>query len=1001
MTDIFISYSRKDIAFARILHESLKENGFETWIDWQDIPPSTDWLKEVYTAIEQTDTFLFILSSASTVSDICKLEVEHARKNNKRLIPIVINEVEPTKVHPALAAINWIFSRTQDEFQPAIASLITAIQTDFEWVKTHTRLQMRALEWERSENDRSFLLRGADLNQAEAWINVAGGKSPEPTTLQARYLQTSRQEAVRRQRYLLLAAAAALVITLGLGIVAAINAHRATQSAIGLSTQVVVAENAEATAEQEAYSRATQQSVAEEQRRIADDQRAVAEEQKNIAEEQRNSAEAKQLAAQALNLAESELDLALLLSIEGYRKEDNYLTRGSLVTTLAEDPSLLRHFPADSMVFNLVYDPKGKFFASAGADATIDLWDPITGLQLGEPLAGHTNWITHLAISPDGQLLASSGLDGQLILWDTQKRLAIATLFAGQNNNSPVDLAFSRDGSVLAAMVGVGDVWIWDVQTQEIKRDPIKTGSGPLPNLQLSPEGKTIITNGYGKDIRLWDAETGEPVGDPFLEDIQLIQLSPDGKILAATDSGNQLYLWDMEEGQLISKHSSRNQEKNISDLIFHPNGRWLFSINNAIIEYWDAQTGESLGILHSLKKTTLINAGNKLAVSPDGRQILFAGEEGVIRMFAIYKLSSKSHPFESIEGVGDGLIFSKDGKKLAATGINSKGEYVINIWDAEQMTHSGEIRFPREEYGYDLYKLIIHPDQYLIFAGENEEIWFYDLGTLTAEGVPVRSGEKVMALALSPDDRTLAVAHSTSIHFLDLETRQFLDEIELEEFPKVINIHYSPDGTILGVGYLDDFIRLWDVKKRQFIGEPIEADQGMDYKVTFHPDGSIFASRGSYTNIKFWETNTGEPVGVPLDGHIASVTDMLFTPDGKILYSAARDGTLRLWDVQSRQPIGPPLSGANARHFFVDYEGLDTYYGVTGSEGTILAMTASPDGLRLVTMDNAGEMRAWNMDVNTWIERACRRAGRNLNEEEWNLYLPFDLYRKTCPLYP
>ncbi len=39
MTDIFISYSRKDIAYARILHEALKENGFETWIDWQEIPP--------------------------------------------------------------------------------------------------------------------------------------------------------------------------------------------------------------------------------------------------------------------------------------------------------------------------------------------------------------------------------------------------------------------------------------------------------------------------------------------------------------------------------------------------------------------------------------------------------------------------------------------------------------------------------------------------------------------------------------------------------------------------------------------------------------------------------------------------------------------------------------------------------------------------------------------------------------------------------------------------
>ena len=44
MTDVFISYSRKDITFVRLLHDALKENGLETWIDWQDIPPSADWL---------------------------------------------------------------------------------------------------------------------------------------------------------------------------------------------------------------------------------------------------------------------------------------------------------------------------------------------------------------------------------------------------------------------------------------------------------------------------------------------------------------------------------------------------------------------------------------------------------------------------------------------------------------------------------------------------------------------------------------------------------------------------------------------------------------------------------------------------------------------------------------------------------------------------------------------------------------------------------------------
>ena len=62
MSDIFISYSRKDIAYARLLHKALNEHDLETWIDWQDIPPSIEWMKEIYTAIEEANTIIFILS---------------------------------------------------------------------------------------------------------------------------------------------------------------------------------------------------------------------------------------------------------------------------------------------------------------------------------------------------------------------------------------------------------------------------------------------------------------------------------------------------------------------------------------------------------------------------------------------------------------------------------------------------------------------------------------------------------------------------------------------------------------------------------------------------------------------------------------------------------------------------------------------------------------------------------------------------------------------------
>ncbi len=47
MSDVFISYSRKDIAFARLLKESLKKSQVDAWIDWERIPVGEKWWPEI------------------------------------------------------------------------------------------------------------------------------------------------------------------------------------------------------------------------------------------------------------------------------------------------------------------------------------------------------------------------------------------------------------------------------------------------------------------------------------------------------------------------------------------------------------------------------------------------------------------------------------------------------------------------------------------------------------------------------------------------------------------------------------------------------------------------------------------------------------------------------------------------------------------------------------------------------------------------------------------
>ncbi|MBW1804570.1 MAG: toll/interleukin-1 receptor domain-containing protein [Deltaproteobacteria bacterium] len=313
MTDVFISYSRKDIAFARLLHEALIENDLDTWIDWQNIPPSADWLAEVYEAIEAADAFVFVISDTSLISEICGLEINHANKHNKGLIPIVIKDVEAEKVPKELSVLNWIFfDDAGEKFAEAMDDLVTAITVDQDWLKGHTRFQNRALDWERKEKDRGLLLRGADLSDAETWLAGSAEKDPQPTALQHQFILTSREDATRRQRMTLLGVGAALVVAIGLGILA------------WTQRNVAVAEG---------NARATQQAIAEAASTLAV-------EQKNEAERQAMMARAGLLSVEALSHREDDFSLSLLLSVEAVRYAETIQSRSSLLTTISHQLSV-------------------------------------------------------------------------------------------------------------------------------------------------------------------------------------------------------------------------------------------------------------------------------------------------------------------------------------------------------------------------------------------------------------------------------------------------------------------------------------------------------------------------------------------------------------------------------------------------------------------------------------------------------------------------------------
>ena len=201
LSDVFISYSRKDAPFVGLLNKALLKAGKNVWIDWEDIPFSAKWWDEISGAIEGATTFIAVLSPDYLVSKTCIEEINLAERLNKRIIPVQCSVFDmQLNTSNAIAKINWINFRNADEFDRSFDNLMQTINQDLDWVRFHTRLLVRASEWADRKNDNSYHLYGQDLEEALARTKDSAKKSPPLNTLQKNYIESSQGGAARLQQ---------------------------------------------------------------------------------------------------------------------------------------------------------------------------------------------------------------------------------------------------------------------------------------------------------------------------------------------------------------------------------------------------------------------------------------------------------------------------------------------------------------------------------------------------------------------------------------------------------------------------------------------------------------------------------------------------------------------------------------------------------------------------------------------------------------------------------
>ncbi|MBD0336213.1 MAG: TIR domain-containing protein [Cyanobacteria bacterium Co-bin13] len=524
MADVFISYSRKDKDFVQVLHQALIESQYETWVDWEGIPLTADWWEEIKAGIDAADTFVFVISPDSIASKVCGEEVDYAVAGQKRLMPIVRRDgFDMAQVRPALGRHNWLFFREADDFKAAFQSLITALNTDLDHVKAHTRLLVRAREWEQKSQLSDLLLRGRDLEAAEDWLTQ--GKQPYPSDLHRRYISSSRKAETQRQqqeRRRLRTFLAAVTGLAGVAIALALFA-------------------------------------------LAQRREAVA--QRDLAYQQAKIAFSRQLAVEAQD--PSQRQLARLQKMQ--QIGDETIIALGLAALSTEKVSMVEALQPQLVVlsgseqFMAVLTGAGAGNADTADLPTLLVWNLST--QAVVLTAQPDLPIVDVDFSPDDQILTATTQTGELRLWrvDSQAYELIATI-PGQGG-ALLDSAFSPSGRYLVTAADNGIAQLWDITQLETLTtsqsvEPMATlrHQGPVNTVALSQDEAHIVTGSQDQLLRVWSMQ-----GQPLLcidhdQPVRLVGFDAEQRYLGSVSSSSLVRIWHWDELIQDSTHSQSTE---------------------------------------------------------------------------------------------------------------------------------------------------------------------------------------------------------------------------------------------------------------------------------------------------------------------------------------------------------------------------------------------------------------------------------------------------------
>jgi WD40 repeat protein len=301
-----------------------------------------------------------------------------------------------------------------------------------------------------------------------------------------------------------------------------------------------------------------------------------------------------------------------------------------------------------------------------------------------------------------------------------------------------VGLNLSRDGKTLVTAGADGNIRIWNVATGQVERT-LSGHTNSLYKAVFSTDEKLIASSSRDQTARIWDVATGRELYKltGFRCSVKSVAFSPDGKTLAVVGNDGMLKLWNVKTGKELKSlvHSdSPDVDVSVYSVVFSRDGRKIYAGNgDGTISEWDAAAGKE-------KRSWKAHGGTVFALAFNSDySVLASGSEDEANV-KLWDTSTWRETRTLGEKKTEGLLeqlhpvaFSPDGRLIAASflGFDEKqNQYAYHrtyVWNV----NTGEKLFAFEGHKLDIGALVFTPDNRFLISGSNDTtIKFWDLKT-------------------------------------------------------------------------------------------------------------------------------------------------------------------------------------------------------------------------------------------------------------------------------